>query len=69
MRIDPVTIGYPMWDITPLLPTVPSPPKSIIDIFPRPQNINDLFTILMNKLKMEMILIQLKGIGVKDESE
>ena len=69
MRIEPVTMGYPMWDITPLLPTVPSPPKSIIDIFTQPQNINDLFNILMNKLKMEMILIQLKGIGVKEESE
>ncbi len=69
MRIEPVTLGYPMWDITPLLPPVPSKPKSIIDIFPQPQNINDLFNVLMTKLKMEMVLIQLKGIGVEEETE
>ena len=69
MRVEPIGVGVPMWDITPLLPPVNPQPKSLIDILPQPQNVNDLFNVLMNKLKMEMVLIQFKGIGVHEESE
>lgn len=69
MRIESVGMGFPMWDITPLLPRVNPPPKSLIDILPYPNNVNDIFNILIIKLKMEMVLIQFKGIGVKEEAK
>jgi len=70
MRIEPITLNAPMWDITPLLPKTDPQPKSIIDILPKPKGINDLFDILMNKLKMEMVLIQFhNNVGVHEESD
>lgn len=70
MRVEPISMGVPSWDITPLLPKVNPQPKSIIDILPRPNNVNDLFNILMNKLKMEWVLIQYQNqIGTQEASD
>ena len=72
MRIEPVGASPLAWDITPLLPRTNPQPKSLVDLLPmlpKPGDVNDIFSILTTKMKMEWILIQFKGIGVEEESE
>jgi len=55
MKIDTLSA----FDPTPLFPTTPKQPKSIIDIFPKPKsNGIDIYNLLNNMLQMRFALIQ-----------
>lgn len=46
------------FDPTPLLPTTPTQPKSIVDILPKPDFVNSMYNLLNSMMEMRFAMIQ-----------